>query len=92
MWIWPGIELQAVKTDRNHGLKNALPHTVPEIDAKNCKLSRAKGEPFTVRTDEMFKLFSLTYALTIDSSQARTLMGDCWWWRPNTYSHSDGSS
>ena len=75
MWIWPGLQIQAAKTDRKHGLKNALPHAVLEADDTTCTLSRENGDTFTVPTADMTKLFRLTYALTIDSSQARTLMG-----------------
>ena len=74
MWIWPGLEVQAAKTDKKHKLKNAVTHKVLQIDEDTCQLSRGE-ETFNVPTKEMTNLFRLTHALTIDSSQARTLMG-----------------
>jgi len=37
MWIWPGLEVQAAKTERKYGLKNAVAHTVLEVDGDTCK-------------------------------------------------------
>jgi len=32
MWIWPGLEVQAAKTERKYGLKNAVTHKVLQVD------------------------------------------------------------
>jgi len=74
MWVWPGLEVQAAKTERKHGLKNAVIHKVLQIDEDTCQLARGK-ETFTVPTAEMTQLFRPTHALTIDSSQSRTITG-----------------
>jgi len=74
MWIWPGLEVQAAKTERKYGLKNAVTHKVLQVDEDTCQLSKG-DDTFEVPTKDMTVLFRLTHALTIDSSQARTLMG-----------------
>ena len=63
-------------TDRKYGRKNALRHNVLTVDAEYCKIAREKGDPFTVPTPDMARLLRLTHALTIDSSQARTIFGN----------------
>jgi len=74
MWIWPGLEVQAAKTETKYNLKNAVTHHIAEINEDTCKLTRGEAA-VTVPLADVTKLFRLTYALTIDSSQARTLMG-----------------
>jgi len=74
MWVWPGLEVQAAKTERKHGLKNAVLYRTLQIDQDTCQLTRGE-ETLTVPTTEMTKLFRPTHALTIDSSQSRTIMG-----------------
>jgi len=77
MLLWAGLALQAAATERQYGLKNALRHTVETVDAQYCKLTREDGgDPLTVPTPDVAKLFRLSHALTIDSSQARTLYGN----------------
>ena len=77
MRLWAGLTLQAAATDRQHALKNALRFTVQAVDAQNCKLARDDGgEPLTVPTPGVAKLFRPTHALTIDSSQALTIQGN----------------
>ena len=80
MKLWPGITLQAAVTDRKH-LKNALRYQVLEVTEETCSLARVNdegkgvGEQFTMPTPEVPKKLRLTYAITYDSSQARTLYG-----------------
>jgi len=70
-FCWPGMELQAGKTEGE--IKNGIRFTVESVDIFNC---RFRGEStFTIATAAVAELFRPTHALTIDSSQARTLMG-----------------
>ena len=70
-FCWPGLELQAGKTEGE--IKNGIRFTVQSVDLFNCVL---KGHAiFTMATASVAELFRPTHALTIDSSQARTLMG-----------------
>jgi hypothetical protein len=65
------MELQAGKTEGE--IKNGIRFTVETVDIFNC---RFRGEStFTIATVSVAELFRPTHALTIDSSQARTLMG-----------------
>jgi len=80
MKLWPGIVLQAAVTDRKH-LKNALRYKVIEVTEETCTMARINdegttaGEPFTMATSEVPKKLRMTYAITYDSSQARTIYG-----------------
>jgi hypothetical protein len=80
MKLWPGIVLQAAVSDRKQ-LKNALRYKVLEVTEETCTMVRINdegttaGEPFTMATKEVPKKLRLTYAITYDSSQARTLYG-----------------
>ena len=75
MLLWAGLEIQAGATDRKHGLKNALRHQIQSVDAHHCTVQR-EGEVMVVATRDVPKLFRLTHALTIDSSQALTIHGN----------------
>jgi hypothetical protein len=80
MKLWPGIVLQAAVTDRKH-LKNALRYKVVEITEETCTMARINdegttaGEQFTMATSDVPKKMRMTYAITYDSSQARTIYG-----------------
>ena len=71
-FCWPGLELQAGQTDNK--LKNGIRYTVETVDALNCTLVK-ETESLTMATASVAVLFRPIHALTIDSSQARTLMG-----------------
>ena len=86
MFLWPGIVLQAAVTDRA-GLLNALRYRVVEISEETVVMRRINDEGEEVLRDEkpwevsLPKLdvplkMRLCYAITYDSSQARTLRGN----------------
>ena len=81
MRLWSGIVLQAAITDRIH-LKNALRYKVEEVTEDTTLLARINdegevvGEQFSMPTAEVPIKLRLTYAITYDSSQARTLYGN----------------
>ena len=81
MRLWPGILLQSAVTDRKH-LKNALRYKVEEVTKDTTLLTRVNdegevvGEQFSMPTAEVPMKLRLTYAITYDSSQARTLYGN----------------
>ena len=79
--LWPGLVLQAAITDRTH-LINALRYRVVEVTEETTLLVRVNdtdevvGEPFSMPTENVPLKLRLTYAITYDSSQARTLYGN----------------
>ena len=77
MILWKGMKLTAGVTDRKHGLKNALEWTVESTDNTSCTVIDSKHRSLTIPTSEMAALFRLTYARTIDSSQALTIQHRC---------------
>jgi len=80
MKLWPGIVLQAAMTDRKH-LRNALRYKVLQVNQETCSMAHINDEgeiigiQFTMPTTEVPQKLRLTYAITYDSSQARTLYG-----------------
>lgn len=79
MRLWPGLVLQASVTDRKH-LKNGLLYAIVSVDDETCSLSRVTDETcslamFQLPTQNVPGLMRLTYAITYDSSQSRTLYG-----------------
>ena len=76
--VWPGLVLQSAVTDRKH-LSNALRFRVLAASADRVQLvnvndeGEQKADPFELPTDEVADKMRLTDAITIDSSQARTL-------------------
>ena len=80
MKIWPGIILQSTVTDRKH-LRNALRYRVIDVTKEVCNITRINdegdvvGEQFTMPTQDIGQSLRLTYAITYDSSQSRTLYG-----------------
>jgi len=77
MLLWKGLKLIAGVTNRKHGLKNALDWTVDSVDEMNCTVVDSKQRSLIIPTLEMAALFRLTYARTIDSSQALTIQHRC---------------
>jgi len=81
MRLWPGIVLQSAVTDRKN-LRNALRYRVVAVDQGVTRLVRVDdrqavvGEEFAVPTPEVPIKLRLCYAITYDSSQARTLVGN----------------
>jgi len=76
MLLWPGLSIVAEATDRKHGLKNALRHTIKSVDLEKCEITReGQAIPLMIPTSEVAKLFRLAHALTIDSSQSLTIHG-----------------
>jgi len=71
-FCWPGLELQAGQTDKL--MKNGIRHTVVSVDRDECRLLTG-GTELAMGTALVAGLFRPTHALTIDSAQARTLMG-----------------
>ena len=79
MRLWPGLVLQASVTDRKH-LKNGLRYVVCTVTNETCSLVRVTDETcllakFELPTQSVPGLMRLTYAITYDSSQSRTLYG-----------------
>ncbi len=81
MRLWPGLVLQACKTDRKH-FRNALRYKVLAVDAEVCSLVRINdnaeqlGDHLTIPTIMVPSVLRLCFAITYDSSQARTLLGN----------------
>jgi hypothetical protein len=86
MKLWPGIILLAAVTEKK--LKNALRYRVIEVDHTSTKLvqiddddktksERGEGDDdiLLLPTQEVPHKMRLSYAITYDSSQARTLRG-----------------
>jgi hypothetical protein len=80
MRLWPGLVLQAAITDRKH-LQHALRYQVLATTDAQTELvkiddeGKTKEEPFAMPTSEVPEKMRLTHAMTVDSSQARTLYG-----------------
>ena len=77
MLLWKGLKLIAGVTNRKHCLKNALDWIVEQVDSTSCTVVDSKKRSLTIPTPEMAALFRLTYARTIDSSQALTIQHRC---------------
>ena len=83
MRLWPGIVLQAAVTEKRGGYnhKNALRYRLRSVTPEAAELACIKdcgeevGEPFAMPTALLPYKLRLTYAITYDSSQARTLYG-----------------
>jgi hypothetical protein len=81
MKLWPGLILQGATTDQKH-VWNALRYRVLAVSPTAVKLAHVnddgeqKAEPFELLTTVVADKMRLTYAITIDSSQARTLHGN----------------
>ena len=79
MRIWPGLVLQARITRGT--LRNALRYRVLNADTSKCKFrqindkSEEVGEEFEWPTNDLTRAMKLSYAMTYDSSQSRTLYG-----------------
>jgi len=80
MRLWPGLVLQAAITDRKH-LHHALRYKVEAVTNEQTTLVRINdegkivGEPFALLTAEVPAKMRLAHAMTIDSSQSRTMHG-----------------
>ncbi len=80
MRLWPGLVLQAAITDRKH-LHHALRYKVEAVNDEQTTLVRINdegqivGEPFELLTSEAPAKMRLAHAMTVDSSQSRTMYG-----------------
>lgn len=84
MRLWPGIVLQAAVTESAGGydLKNALRYKVLEVTQATVVVTRINdhgkeldGEKHSLATSLVPSKMRLTYAITYDSAQGRTLFG-----------------
>ena len=83
MHLWTGIVLQSAVTEKTarHVLENALRYRVRRVTANYTELVRINdhgkelGALFKLQTADVPQKLRLTYAITYDSSQARTLSG-----------------
>ncbi len=80
MRLWPGIVLQAAITDRKN-LHHALRYNVEAVSDGQTHLARINdegqivGEHFAMLTNEVPVKMRLAHAMTVDSSQSRTMHG-----------------
>ncbi len=80
MRLWPGLVLQAAITDRKN-LHHALRYKVEVVNDDQTTLARINdegqivGETFALLTPEVPAKMRLAHAMTIDSSQSRTMHG-----------------
>ena len=71
----------AVCCHRPQAPENALRYKIIEATTETCSMARVNdegtivGEQFVMPTEEIPQKLRLTYAITYDSSQARTLYG-----------------
>ena len=80
MRLWSGLVLQAAITDRK-SLHHALRYKVLTVTEEQTDLVRiddagkSVGEPFALLTSEVPEKMRLSHAMTVDSSQSRTMYG-----------------
>ena len=80
MLLWPGLELQGCVIEQK-GIYNGLRYRVQAVDQDVCSVreisddGKEKGDAIEVAIAEVSKKLWLAYAVTYDSSQARTYYG-----------------